>query len=540
MRYIGCLLFVSTLLHFHAHSNELKGCNGIGRNWWNALHYQLNVDINVQKQFIKGEVKIQYAVISKDGYNIMQLDLQTPMQIDRIKNQNGEELSFKRDGRDANVTWIFHPINSAVLGDTNIITVYFSGVPNVAANPPWDGGFIWKKDQNQKPWVSVACQGKGASAWWPCKDLQSDEPELGVLVSFTSDSKLPIISNGVFTNKGDANNIFQYKVHVPINLYNVTFYLGDYIAIYDTFNGENGVLNIEAWCLKGNELKMKEKMIEVKKMLVAFEYWFGPYPFYKDGYKIVEAPFLGMEHQSAIAYGNQYLNGYLGKDRSNTGIGLDFDFIIVHESGHEWFGNHITAHDIADNWIHEGFTTYSEALFVEYYYGKKAAYEYTMGEWRNIKNDKPIIAPYCRYASGSTDQYDKGSALVHSIRLLIDDDEKFRSLLRHINRKYGLKTVSSNEIEQEIIAFTELELQPIFNQYLRTNLIPTLDAKIIDNAVQVKFEGVVNGFKLPISWEIDGIAQTFNVSEKTIVVPLQKNGQLPILQKAFYIKVNQY
>jgi aminopeptidase N len=356
----------------------------------------------------------------------------------------------------------------------------------------------------------------GASSWWPCKDYQGDEPE-GMSMEYGGKVSGTIISNGHLYPFKDS--IFQedpvtgetkviprdtgerWIIPNPINTYNATFYIGDYAHWHDTLHGEKGVLDLDFYPLRYNETKARKQWRQAKEMLRCFEWWMGPYPFYEDGYKLVEAPFLGMEHQSAIAYGNQYKNGYNGRgihtDRSGTGVGFGFDFIIIHESGHEWFGNNITARDIADNWLHEGFTTYTEALYAEWTQGKEKAFAYTMGEWKNIRNDKPVIGDYGVNDDGSSDKYDKGSAVVHMVRMLIDDDKKFRELLRGLNKDYYHKIVTTQEVEDYISRFVGIDLKPFFDQYLRTNQKPELLWSVKNGVMHYEWKNSVPGFFAP-------------------------------------------
>jgi aminopeptidase N len=390
-------------------------------------------------------------------------------------------------------------------GERYVLHVSFKGKPRQAARPPWDGGFIWGKDSMGKPWIAVACQGLGASAWWPCKDYQSDEPDGGMTLTFHHIPQgLTCVSNGrmqaaITAEKNDGS--VSWTVKNPINTYDASFYIGDYVHWSDTLMGEKGKLDLDFYALRYNEAKARKQFAVTKQMLHCFEYWMGPYPFYEDGYKLVEAPYLGMEHQSAVAYGNEYKMGYMGRDRSNTGEGLKFDFIIVHESGHEWFGNNITARDIADNWIHEGFTTYTEGLFAECLLGREKAFDYIRGEWHNIRNDNPVIGPYNVNAEGSSDMYDKGSAVVHMMRMLMADDAKFRSLLRSLNEHFYHKTVTEAEFETYINAFTGMDFTPLFNQYLRTAMVPVMEYYMKKGELYYRFTHTVPGFTLPVNWQ---------------------------------------
>jgi aminopeptidase N len=499
----GCLLCANALFAF-SRQDTLRGSNGRGRDWWNVQHYKLELSIDTTSRTISGSNSIQFKVLDnvKDS---MQIDLQEPMILDSAFLQEGFKINFTREG---NVYWLDYSFAKERPQDYYNITLYYHGKPREAVKPPWDGGLIWAKDSLGNPWISVACQGLGASSWWPCKDYQGDEPDSGMAIHFNTNlSQLNLVSNGIAYADAVVPGAalpsgFSFGTHNPINTYNTTFYLGDYTHWTDTFEGIKGKLDISYYPLKYHQVQAKEHFKQVKKMLEAFEYWFGPYPFYEDGYKIVEAPFLGMEHQSAIAYGNNYQMGYRGRDRSGTDVGLMFDFIIVHESGHEWFGNSITAADIADNWIHEGFTTYSETLFAEYWWGKEKAFSYTRGEWKNISNDRPVIGKYGVHDEGSGDKYDKASALVHTIRLLMNDDNQFRTMLHKMNDTFYHKQISSKQMEDFIIAFSGLSLGPIFDQYLRNTKLPELLLQRRGRTIAYKWRNTVDGFTLPINIQV--------------------------------------
>ncbi len=475
--------------------DSLRGSNGPGRAWWDVEHYRLTIETDTASEHISGYNEIILRVVAPPG-DSLQLDLQEPMLLDSILYQ-GKKLEVKKEG---NVWWVIYPFHQWHTGTMHRLTAFYHGRPKMAKMPPWDGGFIRTKDSTGKLWTAVACQGVGASTWWPCKDHQADEPDQGMDIHFITNSPYPVISNGRLVSHdttSDSHN-WHWRVRSPINTYNVTFYIGDYIHWHDTLMGENGRLDLDFYALRHNEAKAHEQFSAVKPMLRCFEYWMGPYPFYADGYKLVEAPYAGMEHQSAIAYGNEYKMGYKGNDRSGTGVGMLFDFIIVHESGHEWFGNSITAADVADNWIHEGFTTYTEALFAECLSGKEKAFTYTRGEWNNIRNDRPVIGQYGVHDHGSGDKYDKGAAVVHMIRTLIDDDDRFRSLLRSLNQAFYHKTLSSAEIETFINRFAGYNFTPLFDQFLRTNLIPELEYFVKDKQLFYRFNHAVPGFALPL------------------------------------------
>lgn len=480
----------------YTRQDSLRGSNGSGRNWWDVTDYYLYISFDTASHNIYGMNIISYTVKGK-GHDSMQIDLQEPLVLDSAVI-NHEKINQVREG---NVYWLTK--KGGLSGNTeDKVTLYYHGQPQKAKNAPWDGGFVWTKDSQGKPWVAVACQGLGASSWWPCKDYQGDEPDKGMTLNLYLPYGMTTISNGKFSarneNKDSTASLWVWRIKNPINSYDATFYIGNYAGWPDTMQGEKGILDLGFFALKHHEQKAREQYKVVKEMLHCFEYWMGPYPFYEDDYKIVEAPYMGMEHQSAIAYGNGYQMGYMGNDRSGTGVGMLFDFIIVHESGHEWFGNNITAQDVADNWLHEGFTTYTEVLFVECSQNKEAAFKYARGLWKNILNNKPVVGDYGVNDEGSGDKYDKGAAVVHMIRVMMDDDESFRQLLRGLNKDFYHSIVTSAQVEDYIIKKTGLPLTKFFDQYLRTKDTPELEWYIKKRKLYYHFTNTIDGFELPL------------------------------------------
>ena len=370
-------------------ADELRGSITPERAWWDVTYYDLKVKVDPDKKYIEGSNTITYKVLNNE--KSMQIDLQTPMKIDKVV-QGGKKLKIKSKG----AAHFIKLQQKQKKGEENSVTIYFSGKPKEAKNPPWDGGFTWKKDSNDKHFVATSNQGIGASVWWPNKDHPYDEPDNGMLMSITTPKDLMNVSNGRLIDEIDngKTKTWVWKVINPINNYGVNINLGDYVYFGEKYEGLNGELDLDYYVLRENEAKAKQHFEQVPLMMRAFEYWFGPYPFYEDSFKLVEVPYLGMEHQSSVTYGNKYQNGYLGRDLSESGWGLRFDFIIVHEAGHEWFANNITYNDVADMWIHEGFTAYSESLYLNYHYSDEAASEYVLGTRKLIQNDKPIIGVY--------------------------------------------------------------------------------------------------------------------------------------------------
>ncbi len=506
----GYLFYTNTLFAWH-NPDSLLGANHQYRNWWDVKKYKVQIKADTLSSNITGTVQMHFKIIG-NAQDTLQIDLQEPLLLNKVYFQDSIPLRFYKYQNHYFV--LTAPKQKIVQHEQSYtLTMQYSGQVIEAKNPPWQGGWVRTRDSLNRSWIAVACQGTGASVWWPCKDLQADEPDNGIEFILDHNDKTNVISNGRKIASTVAHKDSAWSVKNTINNYDLTFYWGHYRSWKDTFQGINGVLDISYYALDYHYDKAKIQFQQVKKMLRAFEYWLGPYPFYEDSYKIIEAPYLGMEHQSAIAYGNQYQNGYLGLDRSATGNGLLFDFIIIHESGHEWFGNSITAADIAENWIHEGFTSYTEVLYLDYYYGKEKAYQYARGVWKNIKNDTPVIGHLGVHDEGSGDKYDKASGLVHTIRLLLNDDIQFRALLHGINKKFYHKIISSNDIENYIDSFCAYNLKPIFNQYLRSTKIPKMLWYISPKGeLYYQFENIVEDFELPIPCKINGKKQTLNVS----------------------------
>lgn len=462
--------------------DSLRGSIGPYRAWWNVVGYDVSVRPDFNTRSITGVTQIAFDAVA-DGQR-MQIDLQQPLVVDSILTDVADfkdgaiTVSYKAIAfaHEVSVVWVDLP-QPMKQGEATTITIYYHGVPRAAKNPPWDGGWIWKKDVLGNPWMSVACQGLGASVWYPCKDHQSDEPKSASLHVTVPDS-LVAVGNGRLgrtVKNNDGTSTWNWMVSNPINTYNLVPYIGKYKHFSEVYDGVAGKLDCDYWVL--NEEAAREHFKQVPLMLKCFEEWLGPYPFYNDGYKLVEAPHLGMEHQSAIAYGNKYQMGYLGMDRSGSGRGLKWDYIIIHESGHEWFGNSITTVDIADMWIHEGFTDYTETIYTECQQGKEAAEEYVIGLRDGIANDRPIIGPYGVNQEGSGDMYNKGANLIHMIRHIVGDST-FKAMLLEMNRRFYHKTVTSAEIEDFMIDFSRSKTllnKSLFDQYLRTAQVPVLE-----------------------------------------------------------------
>lgn len=474
-------------------ADSLRGSLTPLRTCYDLTYYHLDVQLDVDNRRLQGSNLFRFR--ATQDFTRLQFDLFANLTVEKVE-YHGQTVPFTRE---ANAVFVTFP-QAIRQGTTDEFRVYYAGQPTIAKRAPWDGGLVFTQDAQGKPWVASACQGVGASIWWPTKDHQADEVD-SMLISVAVPKGLKDVSNGrlrkVTKLKGGYTR-YDWFVSNPINNYDVALNVGNYQHFADTYAGEKGPLTLDYWVLPENLAKAKKQFADnVKPMLKSMEYWLGPYPFYQDGYKLVDAPHLGMEHQSAVAYGNKYLNGYLGTDRSNTGWGLKWDFIIIHESGHEWFGNNITSQDIADMWIHESFTTYSEALFVESQFGKAAAQAYIHGQRRHIQNDEPIIGPYGVNKEGSSDMYDKGTNLLNMVRLTVNDDAKWRQMLRGLGQQFYHQTVTTEQVVGYLNQQSGQNLTPIFDQYLRHPGIPTLEIRFEEGKALGRWIADVPGFNMP-------------------------------------------
>lgn len=511
----------------------LRGALTDVRNCYDINYYHLDVKIDIDNKFISGSN--EFAFTATKDFEKLQFDLFENLNVEKVVYK-GQNLPFSRE-----FSAVFVTFPKIKKGAKERFTVFYSGNPTVAKNAPWDGGLIFKKDKSGNPFVSVACQGLGASVWWPNKDHQSDEVD-SMLISVNVAKPLDCIANGRFRGKQDIGDGYvkhNWFVANPINNYNVAFYIGKYAHWKEDYKGEDGNLTLDFYALQEDSVKARPHWnADVKPMLAAFEHWFGPYPWYKDGYKLVQAPHLGMEHQSAVAYGNQFRKGYLGRDLSGTGHGLTWDFITIHETGHEWFGNNITTKDIADMWIHEGFTTYSEALFTEIKLGKTAGEDYVIGQRKGIRNKGAMIGPYNLNTEGDGDMYNKGANFIHTIRHIINNDEKFRQILRGLGKTFYHQTVTTAQVEDFIIKQSGLKLNKVFDQYLRYAKIPVLVYKVVDNKLYYKWQTDVKGFDMPVKVSLKENAFAFikpSNKWKSVAVDTSVSNENFQVDRNFYI-----
>ena len=537
-KFLFGILVLLMLLHNKSISQEykftkqdtLRGSITPERAWWDLTYYHLDIAVDLDNKFINGSNTIEYKVLEPNKK--LQVDLQSPLRITKVE-QNGKELTFSSEGS----AHFINLIDKQRKGKINSVKVYYEGNPKEAVRAPWDGGLSWKRDSNGKHFAATSCQGIGASIWWPNKDHMYDEVD-SMLISVNVPKGLMNISNGRLTKieEFEDTNTYHWYVSNPINNYGVNINIGDYVEFSEVYEGEKGKLDMIYYVLRDNIERAKTQFKDAVKMMDAFEYWFGPYPFYEDSFKIVEVPYLGMEHQSSITYGNKYMKGYLGRDLSRTGWGLKFDYIIIHEAGHEWFANNITYKDIADMWIHESFTTYSENLFLDYHYGKEASSEYVIGTRAGISNSAPMIGPYGVNQRGS-DIYSKGANVLHTIRQIANSDEKWRMILRGLNKDFYHQTVETKQIENYISDKMGYDLSTFFEQYLRTTNIPVFEYKLNDGLLEYKWTNVVDDFKMPI--------EVFVGDEKIRLNPTQEFKSINIksekirLDKNYYVNINK-
>ena len=513
------------------HQDTLRGSITPERAWWDLNFYHLDIEVIPDEKFISGTNTIRYKVLKKNQ-KVMQIDLQSPLIIDQV-TQNGKILKVQSDGN----AHFIQLKKKQRKGSFKEIVVQYSGNPKEAVNAPWDGGFSWKKDTNGKHFVATSCQGLGASVWWPNKDHMYDEVD-SMAISVKVPKGLMNVSNGRLRKVDKESNTYHWFVGNPINNYGVNVNIGDYVHFGEKYAGEKGNLDMDYYVLRNDLEIAKEHFKDAPKMMKAFEHWFGPYPFYEDSFKLVQVPYLGMEHQSSVTYGNQFKQGYLGNDLSGSGWGLKFDFIIIHEAGHEWFANNITYKDAADMWLHEGFTAYSESLFLDYYYGKDAAADYVIGTRKNVRNDKPVIGTYNVNSEGSGDMYYKGANLLHTIRHLINDDEKWREILRGLNANFYHQTVTTKQIEDYMSDKSGIDFSIVFNQYLRTAMIPELEYKISENVLRYRYTNVVAGFNMPIKLTLDETAITIQPTTEWNTHKIEGSPEISI-DRNYYVRLKK-
>ena len=507
--------------------DTLRGSITPERAWWDLVYYHLDISVKPDEKFIEGSNTITYNVLKPSDR--LQVDLQSPLKITKVE-QNGNLLDFESQGN----AHFIKLLDKQKKGTIQSVKVYYEGYPKEAVRAPWDGGLSWKRDSNGKHFVATSCQGIGASIWWPNKDHMYDEVD-SMLISVNVPKDLVNVSNGRLKkiDEFEDSKTYHWYVSNPINNYGVNINIGDYVSFSEVYNGEKGPLDMVYYVLRDNIVRARTHFKDAPKMMDAFEYWFGPYPFYEDSFKIVEVPYLGMEHQSSITYGNKYMKGYLGRDLSRTGWGLKFDYIIIHEAGHEWFANNITYKDIADMWVHESFTTYSENLFLDYHYGNEAASDYVIGTRDGISNSSPMIGPYGVNKRGS-DLYTKGANLLHTLRQIAKDDEIWRMILRGLNSEFYHQTVDTKQIEEFISSKIGFDLTTFFDQYLRDIRIPNLEYSISDGLLTYRWVDVIDNFTMPL--EIEVLGENIWIYPTTKKKSIEINSDRIKIDRDYYVK----
>ena len=521
----------------YTRADTLRGSyDSPARAWWDVTFYDLNVRVNPADSTIRGRNVIVYRVLAPGTE--MQIDLMTPLVIDSIV-QDGRRLNVRRDGNAH-----FAGVANQRAGETRNVTVYYGGKPRVAPRPPWDGGYSWGADSLGRPWVATTDQGLGASVWWPNKDTQAEEPD-SQRVAITVPQPLINVGNGRLRNttrNSDGTITYEWFVGNPINNYAINVAIGNYVHWSEVFQGARGPLTMDFWVLDYHENAARRQWVQARPMMQCFEHWFGPYPWYEDGFKLIEVNNTGMEHQSAVTYGNGFANGYRGRDGSGTGYGMQWDFIIVHESAHEWFANNITVKDQADMWVHESFANYAEGIYTECLFGKEAGAAYIVGNRRGIRNDRPV-QPAARgvNAQGSGDMYPKGGNMLHTIRQIVNDDEKWRGILRGLNQHFWHQTVLGSQVEQYISQQAGVDLSRVFEQYLRTTMIPAFEYSIEGNTLRYRWTNVVPGFDMPLAVTLNGNSMTvITPKESWQTAPLQLRNPADFKVDAnYYVTVKQ-
>ncbi len=470
--------------------DRLRGGYGPYRANNDLLSYALKLRVDPVAQTIVGRNTIRFGMLA-DGKRI-QLELTPELTIDAI-TMDAKPLPYTREER---TIWIDFP-QQLRKGQTYSVDVAYSGHPVKQGR---FGCFSFDKDKEEKPWITTACEEEGASTWWPNKDQWRDEPQDGMQIDVSVPNGLMDVSNGRFEGSqdlGDGYTEWRWHVHYPINIYDVALNIGE----YQHFSGpKHGATTLDYYALPEDLEKARVQFAQVPEMLDAYEHYFGEYPFDEDGYKLIEVPYAGMEHQSAVAYGNHFTNGYYGRDWTGVGISLKFDFIIIHESGHEWFGNAVTAADRSDMWIHEGWTTYMETLYVEYRFGKADALRYTGGLKPKVKNQRPIIPPHFINAEPPQDQYFKGALMLNTLRSVIGNDPAWFTDIHDFYQHFQYKTIMTEDVVQWWSARIGTDLNPFFNQYLRHAAIPALQLQFDPAAHTVRYRWKADeaAFAMPV------------------------------------------
>lgn len=452
-------------------------------------HYTLDVRVDPAAKTIAGSNQIRFTMLQDDTR--IQLELYANFRIDAI-TLDATTLKYERA---ANTLYIDVP-QTLRKGRTYTVTVKYAGAPQEIGR---FGGLAFRTDPSGKPWITTANEGDGSSVWWPSKDQWRDEPDEGIDIRVAVPNGLTDVSNGKFMGKtdlGDGYTRWDWRVHYPINSYNVSLNIAEYVHFSETL----GDLPLDYYVLPGSLEKAKVQFAQAKPMIEAFQKYVGPYPFPKDGYKLIEVPYSGMEHQSAVTYGNRFANGYLERDWTGVGISPKFDFIIIHESGHEWFGNAVSAADVSDMWIHEGWTTYLECVYVEALFGHDDALTYTNAYKKKVGNKEPVITQRGIHRDPTQDMYFKGALFLHTLRGIVDDDARWWQLVRDTYSTFKYRNIMTEDLVRFFNQQLKQDLTPVFNQYLRRAELPRLELTFDTSAstVAYRWNAAEPGFAMPI------------------------------------------
>lgn len=544
MRLILFAIFLNIAQYTNAQpatrADVLRGGQSPERTCYDVKSYDLQLHVDTLTRAINGSNRIAFEVVN--DFTTLQIDLFSNMEIARITS-GGNELTFRRE---YNAVFVDMPVVQKH-GEQSAITVYFHGKPIIAKNPPWDGGFSWTRDEKGKQWIAVSCQGIGASLWWPCKDDLSDEPD-SMNIHCNVANGLRCVANGKeepATIGTDGTTTYHWSISYPINNYNVSINIGDYVQVHDNYTAADGdTLSLDYYVLSYNMQKAVKQFAQVKPMLACYEKYLGKYPFWRDGYALVETPYLGMEHQGAIAYGNKFKTGYAGMDRS--GMKLKFDYIIIHETGHEWWGNSVSARDLADMWIHESFCTYSEAIYVECMHDYDTAMTYVNALRTTVANKQPIIGTYGINREGHSDMYVKGMLFLNTMRHVVNNDDLWWSMIKNMSdTTFKMSGVDYTEVVKFFNEKSGLNLSPVFEQYVKYPAIPRFQYKLKKKGdayeLSYRWMAEVKDFEMPLDVFVAGKKQRLQptMKWKKEILSMSGEGEFKVNEREFYVKVDR-
>ena len=507
----------------------LRGEYGRYRANNDLRHYTLDVRVDPDRKYLAGTNRIRFRMLRDDTR--IQVDLYANLNVDRIL-LGPTPLKYTRE---VNAVFVDFP-DTLRAGREYAIDFHYSGTPIETGR---FGGIAFRTDPDGNHWINTACEGEGSSIWWPGKDQWRDEPDEGMELRVAIPNDLVDVSNGRFLGKtdlGDGYTRWDWRIHYPINSYNVSLNIGSYVH----FAEKMGDLTLDYYVLPANIENARRQFAQTRPMLEIYENVFGEYPFGKDGFKLIEVPYSGMEHQSAVTYGNRWANGYLERDWTGVGVSLKFDFIIIHESAHEWFGNAVSAADVSDMWIQEGWATYLEVIYVERLFGADAALKYVNGLKEKVRNTEPIISQRGIHRTPPADQYFKGALFLHTLRSVVADEAKWWATLRDVYQKFKYQNIMTEELLAFMNARLGMNLTPIFDQYLRRAAIPTLELAFneAEKTVTYRWRADEREFAMPIRVAVSGTWQTIQpTTEWKVMANAVPPDQFQVATELFYVNV---